>query len=188
MDAGPIVAQELLEIDENDSATTLLPALFEMRTALLVDALPNVIEGEITIKTATAQDEALVTKAGMLDFSEGWLWPHDTTAVQCHNRVRRFSMWPGTFLYFQIGDNDAKKPTKVKVIELRVLPDTAEPTDVIKIGPKKGDGLRLVCGDGSVLELTKVQPAMDAKSFLNRLRGKKVRWVGPTNPIGPPWL
>ncbi|KAL7536168.1 hypothetical protein ACHAWF_005385, partial [Thalassiosira exigua] len=81
MDAGPIVAQESSEINENESTTTLLPALFEMGTPLLVDALPDVIEGEITIKTATAQDKALVTEARMTVFSEGRLWPHDMTAV-----------------------------------------------------------------------------------------------------------
>ncbi|KAL7549155.1 hypothetical protein ACHAWF_012420 [Thalassiosira exigua] len=182
MDAGPIVAQESLEIDENESATTLLPTLFEMGTALLVDALPKVIEGEIDMETATAQDEALATEAGMIDSSEGQLWPRNMTAAQCHNRVRGFSMWPGTFLYFRIGDDESKEPTKVKVIESRVLPEKAEPTDAIEIGPKKGDGLRLVCGDGSVLEMIKVQPAtrnvMDAKSFVNGLQGQKVRWVG----------
>ncbi|KAL7544945.1 hypothetical protein ACHAWF_012270, partial [Thalassiosira exigua] len=112
MDAGPIVAQESLEINENESVTTLLPTLFEMGTELLVNALPKVIEEEIDMETATAQDKGLVTEAGMIDFSEGRLWPHSMTAVPCYNCVRGFSMWPGIFLYFQIGDDDAKKAKK----------------------------------------------------------------------------
>eukprot|EP00578_Thalassiosira_sp_NH16_P023991 CAMPEP_0181093982 /NCGR_PEP_ID=MMETSP1071-20121207/9742_1 /TAXON_ID=35127 /ORGANISM="Thalassiosira sp., Strain NH16" /LENGTH=427 /DNA_ID=CAMNT_0023176265 /DNA_START=26 /DNA_END=1309 /DNA_ORIENTATION=+ len=182
MDAGPIVTQESLEIDENEQATTLLPTLFDVGTKCLIDALPKVLEGEISMDSATIQDESLVAEASMIDSSEGQLWPAKMSAAQCHNRVRGFSMWPGTFLYFQIGDDDSEnEPVKVKVIESRVLEETAEPTDLIEIGPKKGDGLRLVCSDGSVLEMLKVQPAtrkaMDAKSFVNGLQGQTVRWL-----------
>ncbi|KAL7543653.1 hypothetical protein ACHAXR_012957 [Thalassiosira sp. AJA248-18] len=185
MDAGPIVAQQTLEIDENEQATTLLPTLFDIGTKCLIDALPKVIEGEITMDNAAVQDEDLIVEAGMIHSSEGQLWPTNMTAVQCHNLVRGFSMWPGAFLYFQIGDDDddeaKNEPVKVKVIESRVLKETMEPTDVIEIGPNKGDGLRLVCADGSVLEMLKVQPAtrkvMDAKSFVNGLQGQTVRWL-----------
>ncbi|KAK1741833.1 methionyl-tRNA formyltransferase [Skeletonema marinoi] len=181
MDAGPIVAQESLEIDENEQATTLLPTLFDIGTKSLIDALPKVIKGDITMDTATVQDESLVAEASMIDSSEGQLWPTKMSAQECHNRVRGFSMWPGTFLYFQVGDDESNDPVKVKVVETRVLEETAEPTNVIEIGPKKKDGLRLVCSDGSVLEMLKVQPAtrnvMDAKSFVNGLQGNSVRWL-----------
>lgn len=181
MDAGPIVAQETLEIDENEQATTLLPTLFDIGTKALINALPKVIDGEIDMETATVQDESKVAEAGMIDASEGQLWPSKESATTIHNRVRGFSMWPGTFLYVQIGDDEGKEPVKVKVIESRVLDETAEPTNAIEIGPKKGDGLRLVCADGSVLEMLQVQPAtrkvMDAKSFVNGLQGQTVRWL-----------
>ena len=180
MDAGPIVAQEEHNIDDDEQATTLLPNLFEIGTRSLIAAIPKVIDGEISMETATVQDESLVAEAGMIDSSEGQLWPTKMSALECHNRVRGFSMWPGTFLFFQIGD-DTSDPTKVKVIESRVLDETAEATDIIEIGPKKGDGLRLICSDGSVLEMLRVQPvtkkAMDAKSFVNGLQGRTVRWL-----------
>ncbi|KAL3793470.1 hypothetical protein ACHAW5_001645 [Stephanodiscus triporus] len=184
MDAGPIIVQETTAVDGNEQATTLLPRLFDIGTRRLIDALPGVIGGEITFDTAIVQDESLVREAGMIDSSEGQLWPANMTAIQCHNRVRGFSMWPGTFVYVRVGDDDddddessstSREPVKVKVIESRVLDETAEPTNVIEIGPRKGDGLRLVCADGSVLELLRVQPAtrnvMDAKSF-DTLRGE----------------
>lgn len=89
-------------------------------------------------------------------------------------------MWPGTFLYLQVGDDE---PIKVKIVETRVLPETVEPTNVVELGPSKGDGLRLVCGNGSVLEILKLQPvtrkAMDAKSFVNGIQGKRVEWCRP---------
>ena len=181
MDAGPIVAQETLDIDENEQATTLLPKLFDIGTQSLIDALPKVIAGEITMDNSLVQDDSLVVEAGMIDASEGQLNPSTMSAIECHNRIRGFSMWPGTFIYIQIGDDDTKEPVKMKIIETRVLEETNEPTNVIEIGPNKGDGLRLVCADGSVLELLKVQPvtrkAMDAKSFVNGLQGQTVHWV-----------
>ena len=182
MDAGPIVAQETLDIDENEQATTLLPKLFDIGTQSLIDALPKVIAGEITMDNSLLQDDSLVVEAGMIDASEGQLNPSTMSAIECHNRIRGFSMWPGTFIYIQIGDDDdTKEPVKMKIIETRVLEETNEPTNVIEIGPNKGDGLRLVCSDGSVLELLKVQPvtrkAMDAKSFVNGLQGQTVQWV-----------
>jgi len=181
MDAGPIVSQELLEIDENEQATTLLPTLFDMGTKCLIDALPAVISGAITMDTATTQDEDLVVETGMIDSSEAQIFPSNMTAVACHNRMRGFSMWPGTFLYFRVGDDESKDPVKVKVARTRLVEETVELTDVVELGPTKGDGLRLVCFDGSVLELMEVQPAtkkvMDAKSFVNGLQGQAVKWV-----------
>lgn len=90
-------------------------------------------------------------------------------------------MWPGTFLYLKIGDDE---PSKVKVAATRVLPETAEPTSVLELGERKGDGLRLVCVDGSILEILQLQPVtrkvMDAKSFMNGVQGKTVQWVKPS--------
>jgi len=95
-------------------------------------------------------------------------------------------MWPGTFMYFQIGDEQS--PVRVKVTETRVLEsqqkEEEDDVHLIKLGPGKKAGLRVKCYDGSVLELIKVQPAtkkeMDAKSFVNGLQGKTLRWVqGP---------
>lgn len=184
MDAGPIVAQREEMIDENDNATVLLPKLFKIGTEMLIDVLPDVINGKITMDTAKVQDEDQVVNADMIDSSEGELFLDKESARVCHNKVRGFSMWPGTFMYVQIGESSPENvPVKLKIIESKVLADAgSEPlTSEIVLGPKKGDGLRVVCGDGSVLELLRVQPvtrnAMDAKSFVNGLRGETLKWV-----------
>lgn len=195
MDAGPIVSQAEEMINENDDATFLLPHLFDIGTESLLEAIPDVVSGKITMEEgAIQQDEELVVNAAMISSSEGELRVWRESARVCHNKVRGFSMWPGTFLYFFIGDDDgesadadadsATEPVKVKIIKSRVLHDAAgsvELTKDVELGPNKKSGLHLVCGDGSVLELLQVQPvtrkAMDAKSFVNGLRGKKLKWV-----------
>ena len=183
MDAGPIVKQAEEMIDENDDATKVLPHLFEIGTDLLLDALVEVIEGKVTFENALGQDEEKVVNADMIDSSEGELFFWKDSARMCHNKIRGFSMWPGTFFYVKVGDDE--EIVKMKIIQSNVLEESgAELTDEIVMGPNKKDGLRVVCGDGSVLELLMVQPvtrkAMDAKSFVNGLRGETLRWVQMT--------
>lgn len=188
MDAGPIVKQVEEEIDEDIDSTMLLPRLFDIGTDLLIDALPEVIEGKITMNNALVQDEEKVVNADMIDSSEGELFVWKDSARSCHDKLRGFSMWPGTFLYVRVGDAEDAEPVKMKIIKSRVLAESgADVTDEIVMGPEKKDGLRLVCGDGSVLELLIVQPvtrkAMDAKSYVNGLRGETVRWVKMPEPV-----
>lgn len=187
MDAGPIVAQEEYEVGNDEQATTVLPHLFEVGTKLLLEAMPDVISGKITMDNAQQQDEDNVVNAAMIASAEGQLkvWKEDATS--CHNKARGFSMWPGTYMYFQVGDDDDAgaaandEPLRVKILKTHVLDDKVKPTNVAEMGPNKGDGLRIVCGDGSVLEVSQVQPAMrkamDAKSFMNGMRGQTLRWI-----------
>jgi len=194
MDAGPIVRQSTYPVDDGvDNATNLLPALFQRGTECLMDVLPEVVKGEVGMmeggKGVVVQDEDEVVEAEKIGPEEAELLVWEDGARVCHNKVRGFSMWPGTFLFCRIGDEEVGEenlPVKVKVLESRVVvledgDGGCESTDEILLGPKKGDGLRVVCGDGSVLELLRVQPAtrnaMDAKSFVNGLRGARLRWI-----------
>lgn len=88
MDAGPIVKQTEDDVGENDDATKVLPHLFEIGTDLLVDAIPEVINGEITFESALSQDEDKVVNADMIDSSEGELYVWKDSARICHNKVR----------------------------------------------------------------------------------------------------
>lgn len=183
MDAGPIVSQKEEIIDENDDATKVLPFLFDIGTDSLLKVLPDVVDGKVTMDNSLLQDEDLVVNADMIDSSEGELFVWRDSATECHNKIRGFSMWPGTFLYVRIGDNEEVEPVKMKVIESKVVGEAGsrDVSEEIELGPNKKDGLRVICGDGSILELLKVQPvtrkAMDAKSFVNGLRGEKLHWV-----------
>ena len=178
MDAGPIIAQVEQPIHENDQATTVLPQLFDIGTRSLLATLPDVLAGKITMETALDQEEDKIVNADRIDPMEAELKVWEETARVCHNRVRGFRMWPGTFVYMAIGDEE---PTKVKIAKTRVTGETMDSTNMIEIGTNKNDGLKLVCHDGTVLEVLELQPVtkkvMDAKSFVNGLRGRQVKWV-----------
>ena len=185
MDAGPIISQQSQQIDDQtDTATKVLPWLFDIGTDLLIKALPDILDGKtMTMDIATQQDESKVVQAKMIDSSEAELRPWEESAWTMHNRLRGFSMWPGVFLYLQVGDKDSSdvEPVKYKILETRVLSETSEVTNEVTPGPTKKDGLRLVCADGSILEILRLQPAtkkpVDALSFVNGLQGRTVRWV-----------
>lgn len=194
MDAGPLVSQTAVAFAADDQATTVLPRLFAVGTkSLLAEVLPRVLAGAVTPdRGSTVQDDADATAASLIRAAEGELAVWAQTARACHDKVRGFSMWPGTFMYLRIGDDDpAAPPVKVKIIETRVAGNagSAEPTDVVEIPPKqqqKGPGLHVICHDGSVLEIVRIQPltkkTMDAKSFVNGLRGQTLRWArGPVS-------
>ena len=185
MDAGPIIAQkeELIEDVNTDDATStnVLPWLFEIGTDLLIESMPDILSGAMTFDTAQPQDENQIVQAAMIDSSEAEMKPWEETATALHNRLRGFSMWPGAFMYLEVGEGS--EPVKFKILQTRLLDETAEagPTDVIERGPSKKDGLRMVCFDGSILEINRLQPAtkkpVDALSFINGLQGRTVRYV-----------
>lgn len=185
MDAGPIIAQKEETIEDVNSedakATNVLPWLFDIGTDLLIESMPDILSGKMTFDTAQPQDEDLVVQASMIDSSEAEMKPWEETAEALHNRLRGFSMWPGAFMYLEVGEGS--EPVKYKILETRLLDEKAEdgPTDAIERGPSKKDGLRLVCHDGSMLEINRLQPAtknpVDALSFINGLQGRTVRYV-----------
>jgi methionyl-tRNA formyltransferase len=185
MDAGPLIVQSSQQIDENDTATTVLPLLFDIGTKCLLEVLPDICSGRITFDTATPQDDNAAVAAAMIDTAEGEFKVWQESAHSCHNRLRGFSMWPQAFMYLQVGD---REPIKVKVTETRVVvpgerETTAElqPTDVVQLGPTKQSGLYVTCFDGSILELVEVQPAtrkaFRARDFQNGYPGETIRWV-----------
>jgi len=185
MDAGPIIAQKEETIDdvnsEDATATKVLPWLFDIGTDLLIEKMPDILSGKMTFDTGEPQDEDLVVQASMIDSSEAEMKPWEETATELHNRLRGFSMWPGAFMYLEVGEGS--DPVKYKILETRLLDEKAEdgPTDAVERGPSKKDGIRLVCYDGSVLEINRLQPAtkkpVDALSFINGLQGRTVRYV-----------
>ena len=196
MDAGPIISQQSHTMASNDDdATKILPLLFDIGTTQLLEKLPDILKGKITMEeNVIIQNDDDIIEAPLIDSSEGELKVWQDSAITCHNKVRGFSMWPGTFMYFKIGNNlegddndddDDSTIIKVKIAKSKVvdnLNDEIENTGrIINLIKGKKRGLGVFCHDGSLLEILTLQPvtknAMDAKSYVNGLRGKSIMWV-----------
>lgn len=181
MDAGPIISQDTYQVGKNEQSTNVLQHLFRVGTARLIELLPDIVSGKISFESATPQNEDGVVKADLVNVDEGELKVWEESAITSHNKVRGFSIWPGTWMYFTIGDDDSQEPLRLKIIETQVQDVKLAPTHQVQLGNDRCSGLYVVCNDGSVLELLKVQPetkkVMDARSFVNGLRGKTLQWV-----------
>lgn len=104
--------------------------------------------------------------------------------------MRGFAGWPGTWSLFNI-EGDAE-PLRLKIVTTKVVADAAA-DDLSSKGNTVelvGKALRVVCKDGSVLDVLEVQPpgkkVMDSKAFANGLRGRAFSWRPnpPKQPAG----
>ncbi|KAI9085513.1 hypothetical protein K1719_032356 [Acacia pycnantha] len=120
LDAGPIIANERFEVDDQIKAPDLLSQLFSeggissqsslfyiigasslflylflpLISKLLVRKLPSLFDGSANVK-AQPQDHNKATLAPQISPEESWL-SFDQEALVLHNKVRAFAGWPGT--------------------------------------------------------------------------------------------
>lgn len=97
LDAGAVIGQRVVQLDDTITATELYEKLSLLGCELLEQDLIRYVKSEIIPKE---QDEKYVTHAAKIDKSESLLsW--NLSAESFHNRVRAFTMGPGTFVDFQ---------------------------------------------------------------------------------------
>lgn len=139
-DAGNIIAQRTVAIDDADAAMSLHYKLRDTAQALLRDALPAISKGDFK---ETAQDESKATYVGRRTPEDGRLdW--DRPAAELHNLVRAVSdPWPGAFGY--VGAN------KFIVWKSRLHNDNqgAKPGTVLSVTP-----LTIACQQGALEVVT----------------------------------
>ncbi|MCS2162189.1 bifunctional UDP-4-amino-4-deoxy-L-arabinose formyltransferase/UDP-glucuronic acid oxidase ArnA [Scandinavium sp. H11S7] len=139
-DAGNILAQQTVTIDDADVALTLHRKLCTAAQSLLRDALPQIATGSIA---ETVQDESQATYVGRRTPDDGRLnW--EQSAESLHNLVRAVSdPWPGAFGF--VGTN------KFIVWKSRVRHDVAvaKPGTVMSVSP-----LVVACGNGALEIIT----------------------------------
>lgn len=182
MDAGPIAAQTELKLDGNEKATDLLPLLFDQGTDLLLKQLPDVFSGakQQDGDGCSMQDDAAATHAAKMSKEEGELW-FTENAVYAHNKVRAFAGWPATTAQLVINSQEEdEEKIKVKIVTTRVRREVGGAVlGVHQIScDDKSNTLVITCDDGSQLDVLEIQPPgkkpMDAKSFWNGMRGRRV--------------
>ncbi len=97
MDTGPILLQEAVMIESEDTTMELTNRLAQVGGQLLVKTLRLWEAKEIT---PTAQDTAVATMAPMLKKEDGAIeW--DQSASTIHHRIRGLSPWPGAYTFCQ---------------------------------------------------------------------------------------
>lgn len=138
-DAGDIVAQRAVPIDDSDTAWTLFQKLTEAAAQLLRDTLPLLFRG---LAPRIPQDPSLASYFGGRRPEDGridWRW----TARRVFNLVRAVTHpYPGAFAQFRGAPVFVWQATPVE----RRLPAQAEPGRVLTTQPE----LLVACSQGAV--------------------------------------
>ncbi len=97
MDAGRLLAQRRVNVATEDTSETLTATLSGQGAELLLEVLPQWLEGKIA---AQPQDESQITFTHILTKADGamnWNLP----ALELARRVRALTPWPGCYTFWQ---------------------------------------------------------------------------------------
>lgn len=154
MDHGPILSQESMPIDPDDTYTTLASKMAKNGLILLLNTLPDWLNNHLN---ATPQDESQVTFTKLLTKEDG-LVDFNKTNDKIYNQYRGLTPWPGVWCM-----RNGKRLKLLKIAKSdKNLPAGEASTE--------NKHIFIGCGKGSV-ELLELQlegkVAMDAPTFLN---------------------
>lgn len=156
LDAGAILSQVKVPIEEEDDVGSMHDKLSEAGAKLLLETLPRLVKGELTPQE---QDESKVTFARNITREMEQLdWTKTGEAL--YNHVRGLHPWPVAFTLLE------GKPLKIWKAE-KVSGQAAEPGTIVQL---EHDGIVVSTGNEVALKITKLQPAgkkkMPAESFI----------------------
>jgi methionyl-tRNA formyltransferase len=162
IDTGDILAQEKIEIGENETLTELYGRLADLGAKMLVDTIPHWINGEIK---PTVQDNSHATICELIEKSDGRIsWSE--SAQNIYNCYRAFTPWPGIFTFWE---KDGIL-MRVKLNKISARPGEKDNKHHLGEVFTDGDAILVQAGEGYIF-LEEVQPEgktnMDIRSFLN---------------------
>lgn len=128
MDAGPVILQNLTDIEDYDTSITLEDKLSQMAAELLINSLEFIENNNYRL---TPQDEDRVSFAPKLKKEDGLInW--NKPAGEIYNLVRGLLSWPQAFTYY---NGKLLKIYKAKVLrEKRISISAGEIIEVSKNG------------------------------------------------------
>ncbi len=165
LDAGDIISQKAIPIEEDDHTGGLFDKLSMVGCELLKETLPSIINGT---NNRTVQDEAQVTFASNISREQERIdWTND--AITLYNQVRGLHPWPVAYTTFEDGN------FKIWWATIGKSKHEANPGTVVAIDK---DHFEVAAGNGTTLALYDVQPAgkkrMTAEEYL-RGTGSKLQ-------------
>ena len=157
LDAGDVLSQKSVEIEDEDHVGTLHDKLAAAGAELLSETLPALLKGEIDPQK---QDESQVTFASNIKREQEEInW--STDAWTNYNHIRGMHPWPVAFTKWN------GKPMKVWWGQFVDETFDGRPGEVVRIDE---DGFVVLSGDHKGIKITDLQPSgkkrMDAGAFL----------------------
>lgn len=167
MDAGDILSQKAIPIKPEDNVGTMFEQLSLLGKELLLEMLPDYLQGKITPKP---QDASLVSFSPNISREQEKIDWHQS-ATDIHNQIRGLYPWPVAYTTHQ--------EVRWKLIGSEVSEEvtTEQPGTLIEVGKKV---LKVACGEGTVLSLTKIKPAGKGELAIHEF----MNGVGRTLEVG----
>ena len=157
LDTGDMLALERLPITEQHTTATLHDELAEMGARMVVDYLRQLRDG--TVPQATPQPTEGVSYAEKIDKTEAKIdWTQSAQAIA--RKVRAFDPAPGCVCTYTSAS--AEQPLKIWAAQAETTISTEHTAGTIVSVDKHG--VRVVCGNGSVLCITQMQKAGGKRS------------------------
>lgn len=162
LDAGDIISQQAIAINDDDYTGLMFDKLSEVGKQLLKETLPSIIAGT---NARTVQNEAEATFASNISREQERLdWSQSATAL--YNQVRGLHPWPTAYTTLE-GAN-----VKIWWSKLGTSDKAGEPGEVVAIAK---DYFEVATGEGT-LAIFDLQPAgkkrMTAENYLNGVGAK----------------
>ncbi|MEI6631439.1 MAG: methionyl-tRNA formyltransferase [bacterium] len=164
MDAGPIMLQKKLAIEDSDTAVTLEEKLSKLGAEALLEALGEIASGTYKSVPQNNKDASLAPKLKKADGLIDWNKP----AQDISNLVRGTLPWPGAYTHYK---GKLLKIYDAKSIKASNYQGVKEPGTIADISK---DGIAVVTGEGELL-IKELQPEgkrrMTASEFLSGQKG-----------------
>lgn len=159
MDAGDIISQKEIKIEEKDNVGVLHDKLSKIGTELLKETLPTIFENK---NERIKQDENKVTFGYNITREEEKI-DFNKTSKQVYNQIRGLNPFP---LAYAILNGEETKIIEAKIND-STLGTTGQITNITK------ESIIVKCKDKSI-EITKIKPfgkrIMEVKEYLNGVK------------------
>jgi methionyl-tRNA formyltransferase len=157
LDAGDMLSQVKVPIEDEDTVGILHDKLSEAGAHLMMETIPDLIEGRIK---PVPQDESKVTYVSTLSRDDERIeWKN--AGVSIYNHIRGMDPFPGAFT---IWEDKPLKIWKAKKVEVK---SEAFPGSILKIDQ---EGFTVKTGDNTGIKVIECQPSgkkrMTASDFL----------------------
>ncbi|NCN53255.1 methionyl-tRNA formyltransferase [Candidatus Wolfebacteria bacterium] len=153
VDHGPVIAMEKLNIEKDDTYTSLIEKLAKLSVKLIIKELPEYIAGEIKPKE---QDHSQATFTKKFSGEDAYINLNDDAESNWF-KIRALNPEPGTYTILKLKNN---KELRLKILEANLIPVS-----------NKSDS-----GEDNKLELVTIQPegkkSMTYSAFLNGYKDK----------------
>lgn len=163
MDAGDILSQKTITIEDDDTSSTLFKKMSILGRDLLMETIPLLIDGKITPIKQVEEDATfsynIESHEEEIDFSK------DAKVIE--RTLRALLDEPGMYFYF----NGFKEPSdRIKVYDAKIS-DQSHTLEIGSIVSTTKKYFTMACGNGTCLDIYEVQPVgkkkMKACDFIN---------------------